>query len=143
MRARLALAAFAALAAAPVASFAQVRAGVGADYVVNGDGIFELTLAVEARIRRGAALEARFGGFVVTSSSPTGGIPVDFGLRLTPGRAYVEALLGPWIFFRGESLRAHGEFGLGLESRDFSVGFAFGFITDANATIGAPLGFRL
>jgi hypothetical protein len=144
MRVRLALAALAAAALVPLAAPAQVRAGVGGDYVFNGDGIFEVTLAVEGRLARRVAVEGRFGGLIVTSSSPTLGVPLDFGLRFTPGgRVYVEALVGPWIFFRGDAVRGHGEFGFGLEQRGFSFGVAVGFLTNSNAMLGARLGWRI
>ena len=144
MRARVAFAALAVLSLAPLASPAQVRLGVGGDYVFDNDGIFELTLAIEGRLARHFAVEGRFGGLIVTSNSPTLGAPLDFGLRLTPGgRVYVEALVGPWIFFRGDAVRGHGEFGFGLESRRLSFGMAVGFLTSANAMIGARLGWRI
>ena len=98
MHARLAIAALAVAALVPLAAPAQVRAGIGGDYVFDGDGIFELTLSVEGRLARRVAVEGRFGGLVVTNSSPTLGVPLDFGLRLTPGgRAYVEALVATFI----------------------------------------------
>ncbi|HWE24341.1 MAG TPA: hypothetical protein VG496_10425 [Myxococcales bacterium] len=144
MRARLAVAVLTAVALLPLAATAQVRAGVGGDYVFDNDGIFEVTLAVEGRFARHAAVEGRFGGLIVTSNSPTLGVPLDFGLRLTPGgRVYLEALVGPWIFFRGEAVRFHGEFGFGVEQRRFSFGLAVGFLTDANAMLGARLAWRI
>lgn len=145
MHARLAIAALIVAALVPLAAPAQqLRAGIGGDYLFDGDGIFELTLSVEGRLARRVAVEGRFGGLIVTSSSPTLGVPLDFGLRLTPGgRAYVEALVGPWIFFRGDAVRGHGEFGFGLEQRAFSFGIAVGFLTNANAMIGARLGWRI
>jgi hypothetical protein len=144
MRVRLAIAALAACCLASLASPAQVRLGLGGDYVFDNDGIFDITLAVEGRLARHFAVEARFGGLVVTNNSPFLGVPLDFGLRLTPGgRAYLEALVGPWIFFRGDAVRGHGEFGFGLESRRLSFGLAVGFLTGANAMIGARLGWRI
>jgi hypothetical protein len=144
MRIHLAIAALAALSLAPLAAPAQVRLGLGGHYVFDSDGIFDMTLAVEGRLARNVAAEARFGGLVVTSNSPTLGVPLDFGLRFTPGgRVYVEALVGPWIFFRGDAVRGHGEFGFGLESRRLSFGLAVGYLTNANGMIGARLGWRL
>src|SRR5438874_2198867 len=52
MHARLAIAALAVAALVPLAAPAQVRAGIGGDYVFDGDGIFELTLSVEGRLAR-------------------------------------------------------------------------------------------
>jgi hypothetical protein len=144
MRARLAFAVLVSAALLPFASPAQVRAGIGGDYVFDNDGIFELTLAVQGRLARHVAVEGRFGGLIVTSNSPTLGVPLDFGLRFWPGgRAYIEALIGPWIFFRGDAVRGHGEFGFGLEQRAFSFGLAVGFLTDSNAMLGARLAWRL
>ena len=144
MRIRIALGVLALVSLSSFAAPAQVRLGLGGDYVLDDDGLFMLTLAVEGRFARRAAVEARFGGLVTTTSSPTAGVPLDVGLRFVPGgRAYLEALIGPWIFFRGDAVRGHGEFGFGLESRGFSFGLAVGVLTSANATIGARLGWRL
>ena len=142
MRLRFALAALAVLSLAPLAASAQVRLGVGGDYIFNEQGVFELTLAVEGRLARHIAVEGRFGGLVTTSSS-TAGVPLDFGLRVTPGgRTYLEALIGPWFFFNGgDAVRGHAAFG--LEQRHFSFGLEVGGLTGANAMLGARLSWRI
>src|SRR3989442_12674936 len=109
---RIAAAAIAVLlfAATPVAA-AQVRLGIGAGYVCNDVGAFELTLSIEGRLARYVSVEGRFGGLLATSPT-TLGVPLDFGLRVTPGsRVYLEALVGPWIFFSGDAVRGHAAFG--------------------------------
>jgi hypothetical protein len=144
MRLRFALAALVLLALAPLAAPAQVRLGIGGDYIFDDQGAFELTLAVEGRLARRIAVEGRFGG-LVTASSPTLGVPLDFGLRVTPGgRAYFEALVGPWFFFNsGDAVRGHAAFGFGLEQRHFSFGVELGGLTGSNAMIGARLAWRI
>src|SRR5437899_4253467 len=121
MRLRFALAALAVLSLAPLAASAQVRLGVGGDYIFNEQGVLELTLAVEGRLARHIAVEGRFGGLVMTSS-PTAGVPLDFGLRVTPGwRTHFEALIGPWFLFTGRAaVRRHAACGFSLEQRNFS-----------------------
>jgi hypothetical protein len=144
MRLRIGLAALALLLLAPLAAPAQVRLGVGGDYIFDNQGAFELTLAVEERLARRVAIEGRFGG-LVTASSPTLGVPLDFGLRVTPGgRTYFEALIGPWFFFNGgDTVRGHAAFGFGLEQRHFSFGLELGGLTGSNAMIGARLAWRI
>ena len=144
MRLQICLAALAVLWLAPFAAPAQVRLGVGGDYIFNEQGVFELTLAVEGRLARHIAVEGRFGGLVTTSSS-TAGVPLDFGLRVTPGgRTYFEALIGPWFFFNGgDAVRGHAAFGFGLEQRAFSFGLEFGGLTGGNAMLGARLAWRI
>jgi len=144
MRLRLALSALTFLSLASLAAPAQVRLGVGGDYIFDNQGAFELTLAVEGRLARRIAVEGRFGG-LVTTSNPTLGVPLDFGLRVTPGgRTYFEVLVGPWFFFSGnDTVRGHGGFGFGLEQRTFSFGLEVGGLTGSNAMIGARLGWRI
>jgi len=144
MRLRLLFAALAVLSLAPLAAPAQVRLGVGGDYIFNEQGVFELTIAVEERLFRYVDVEARFGGLITTTSS-TAGVPLDFGLRVTPaGRAYFEAMVGPWFFFNGgDVVRGHGAFGFGLEQRNFSVGLEVGVLTGGNAMVGGRLSWRL
>jgi hypothetical protein len=141
MRLRLSLAA---LAMVPLAASAQVRLGVGGDYIFENQGAFELTLAVDGRLARRIAVEGRFGG-LVTTSSPTLGVPLDFGLRVTPGgRTYFEALIGPWFFFNsGDAVRGHAAFGFGLEQRHFSFGLELGGLTGSNAMMGGRLAWRI
>ncbi len=127
MRLRTGLLALAVLSLAPLAAPAQVRLGIGGDYIFNEQGVFELPLAVEGRLARRIAVEGRFGGLLTTSSG-TAGVPLDFGLRVTPGgRTYFEALVGPWFFFKGT----------------FSFGVEVGGLTGGNAMLGARLSWRI
>src|SRR5713226_7445071 len=122
MRLRLLIAALAVLSLSPLAAPAQVRLGVGGDYIFNEQGVFELTLAVGGGLARHIAVEGRFGGLVTTSSA-SAGVPLDFGLRVTPGgRTYFEALIGPWFFFNGLEV---------------------GALTGADAMLGARLAWRI
>ena len=143
MRLRIAAAAIAILFAATPAAAAQLRLGIGGDYIFNDLGAFELTLAIEGRLARYISVEGRFGGLLATSPT-TLGVPLDFGLRLTPGsRLYLEALIGPWIFFSGDAVRGHAAFGFGLETRRFSFGLEVGALTTSHGMIGARLAWRI
>jgi hypothetical protein len=81
----------------------------------------------------------------VTTSSATAGVPLDFGLRVTPGgRTYFEVLVGPWFFFNsGDAVRGHAAFGFGLEQRQFSFGLEVGGLTGGNAMFGGRLAWRI
>lgn len=134
---------FAAVALAAPSSRAEVRGVLGGDYIFQNQGAFELMLAVDTPLARHVAVEGRFGG-LLTTSSPTLGVPLDFGLRITPGnRLYLEGLIGPWIFFQGDAVRGHAGFGFGLEGRDVSFGVEVGTLSFSNGMVGARLGFRL
>ncbi len=96
MRLRIALVAVAVLSLAPLAAPAQVRLGVGGDYIFNEQGVFELTLAVEGRLARHIAVEGRFGGLVTTSSASA-----DFSFGLEVGALTgANAMLGARLAWR-------------------------------------------
>jgi hypothetical protein len=66
-------------------------------------------------------------------------------VRVRAGQAYLEGLVGPWIFFTGDAVRGHAAFGLGLEGRSAFVGMevgALGFSGGA-AILGVKFGLRL
>jgi hypothetical protein len=70
-------------------------------------------------------------------------VPLDLGLRLGLGRFYLEALAGPWIFFSGDALRAHGALGFGLTTQGISVGLELGGLTSTSGLIGGRVAARL
>jgi hypothetical protein len=129
--------------AAPRA-LASARLGLGADYVFDQTGLFSLTLAGDLPVARRISVTGRAGA-LVTSSPATAGVPLDAGVRVRLGRAYLEGLIGPWIFFSGEAVRGHAAFGLGIEGRSAFVGAevgALGFSGGA-AILGARFGLKL
>jgi hypothetical protein len=134
------------LAATP-SSAAVVRLGLGADYLVNATGEFNLTLAVGGYIARSLQVGGRFGVLVVTESPNFFGVPVDLFLRanLADTRVYVEGLIGPWIYFISpdpEPVRFHAAFGFGLRAGPVQFGIEAGYVTD-NGIIGLRIAFPL
>lgn len=138
------------LSAALLCTAGPARAGtslnLGADYVLNGGpGIFSLTLSADSAVSRSVFIGGRFGA-LVTSSPSSAGVPLDLYLRISPGRSgvYLEGLAGPWIFFSGDTVRAHGAFGFGLASRSVDIGGEVGWISGfSQAMLGVRLGFRI
>lgn len=142
----------AALAAAlsGTAARAEARLGFGADYLINDRAAFQLNLQgdlpllVSARRRSDfeVALTGRAGG-LLTAAPSVGAVPLDVGLRFTLGRAYLEGLGGPWIFFSGDAVRGHAGFGLGLITRSLDVGLELGALSGSSGLIGARIALRL
>ncbi len=130
-----------ALAAPAVARAETVRLGLGASYWFEQSGIFDLTLGLSTRVARHVSVGGRFGAALVTSPS-TAAIPLDLVLRGDFRRVYVEGLAGPWIFFKGDAVRAHVAGGLGLRARNISAGIEVGYL-DPNAILGLRLAFAL
>jgi hypothetical protein len=139
----LAAALLVALAAAPRPAAAAPALGLGADYLVDpGDGAFLLTLALETPVTRRVTLGGRFGAALVADPARVG-VPLDARLRLRAGGAYVDGLVGPWIFFDDDdAVRLHAAFGFGLIRRGVSFGVEVGYL-DPTATVGLRLAFSL
>jgi hypothetical protein len=126
---------------APAASRLSLR--LGGDYLLDGGpGIFSLQLGLDAPLGRTVSVGGRFGGLLTTSPT-SGGIPLDVYLRFRLGRAYLEGLGGPWIFFNGDTLRGHGAVGFGLLTPDFEFGGELGFLSPGRTQLGVRIGFRL
>lgn len=129
---------------------AEARLGFGADYLINDRAAFQLNLQGDLPLLVSArrhsdfqvALTGRAGG-LVTASPAVGAAPLDVGLRFTIGRAYLEALGGPWIFFSGDAVRGHAGFGLGLVTRSLDVGLELGALSGSSGLIGARIALRL
>ncbi len=131
-----------AAAAAPRPARAATRIGLGADYHLAGQGIFQLTLDVDTPLARHLSVGGRFGA-MLSSTPTTFGVPLDLYLRLRIRRIYVQGLVGPWIFFGGPSVRVHAAFGFGLEAGGgLSVGLEVGWL-DPSAIIGLRLAWRI
>jgi hypothetical protein len=134
----------AALAVAlPARAASSVSLRLGADALLNGGpGVFSLGLGVETALARRVVVGGRFGGLLTTSPT-SGGVPLDVFLRFRIGRAYLEGVGGPWIFFTGDTLRGHGAVGFGLLAQDVEFGAEFGFLSPDRTQLGLRLGFRL
>lgn len=132
------------------AARAEARLGLGVDYLLNDRAAFRLDLQGDLPLLVGTgrnsslrvSLTGRAGG-LVTVSPAVGAAPLDLGLRLGLGRAYVEALAGPWIFFSGDAVRGHGAVGFGLSTRGVSAGLELGALSGSSGLIGARVAFRL
>jgi hypothetical protein len=129
---------------------AEARLGLGVDYFFSDRAAFRLDLQGDlplvARTSRHPAVQlaltGRAGG-LITVSPAVGAVPIDLGLRLGLGRFYLEGLAGPWIFFSGDALRAHGALGFGVTTQGISAGVEIGGLTSTNGLIGARVAFRL
>jgi hypothetical protein len=145
LRARTVLLAAAALAAVlwgrPAAA-ASVQLGFGADYWFDPEvGTFELTAAVDTPIAKTVTVGGRFG-VLITSGPNDLAIPIDLRLRVRTGRLYFEGLVGPWIIFTDEPVRAHAALGFGLVTGNVSFGIEVGYL-HPSAIAGVRLAFRL
>jgi hypothetical protein len=128
----------------------EARLGLGVDYFFNDRAAFRLDVQGDLPLLQGAgrrpafhlALTGRAGGLITTSPA-VGAAPLDLGLRLGVGRFYLEGLAGPWIFFSGDAVRAHGAMGFGLSSQGISVGVELGALTGTSGLIGGRVAFRL
>jgi hypothetical protein len=118
------------------------RLTLGADYLVDNGAFFDLTGAVDFAFVGPLSVGARFGGLLTTQPNSLG-IPLDFDLRISPRNTpiYVEALVGPWILFSGDALRAHAAFGFGFQGRSASVGLEIGYLEPA-PHVGLRVGWR-
>jgi hypothetical protein len=137
---------FAVLTAALCLSFAA-RAGpqvrLGADALLDGGpALFSLQLGVETALARDVSVGGRFGALVTTAPTSTG-VPLDLALRVRPGGWYFEGLVGPWIFFSGQTLRAHGAVGFGLSTRAVDFGLEVGWLSSGGPLLGARVGLRI
>lgn len=124
------------------AANADVRLGLGADYWIDSSAAFNLTLGVTADVIGPIAIGGRFGAVLFTEGN-TLGVPLDFTLRanVAKGRVYIEGLAGPWVFFEGDTFRAHAAFGFGVQGKSVSLGLEVGYL-DPDPIIGAKLGWR-
>ena len=144
MRSISALAVAVALLSAAPSEAAVVRLGIGADYLVNDTGEFNLTIAVGTHVARLIQVGARFGA-LVASSPNFFGVPVDLFARanLADARVYIELLAGPWFYFvNPDPVHAHVAFGFGLHAGPVSFGLEAGYVTN-DAIIGIRIAFAL
>jgi hypothetical protein len=136
-----AVAVAAALWSRPAAA-ANVQLGVGADYWFDPEvGAFELTLAIDTPIAKKVTLGGRFG-LLLTSGPNDVAVPIDLRLRIRADRFYFEGLVGPYIFFTDEWLRAHAALGFGIVTGSLSFGIEAGYL-HPSAIAGVRLAFRL
>jgi hypothetical protein len=132
----------AAVLALPLPCAAGTYLGLGADYLSDDRGLFQLTLAVDTPVARPLAVGGRFGALI--ANGPVYGVPTDLFLRLELGRVYCDGLVGPWFFFsNGDAVRLHGAIGFGLQTRGLTFGLEVGSLGGAGGMIGARLGLRI
>jgi hypothetical protein len=143
MRRYLLFLATAAALSLPCPCSADTRLGLGADYLTDNRGIFQLTLSADTPLARSIAVGGRVGAMLVTG--PVVGAPLDVFLRINLGRVYVDGLVGPWFFFSGpDSVRLHGGLGFGLRTtRRMSFGMEVGGLSAGGALIGLRLAFPI
>ena len=127
---------------APAPAHAALRLGLGADYWLTEQAGFQATLQPETRLAKKLALGGRFGLFV--TGGPTElAVPVDLALRVTPGRFYVEGLVGPWLFLSGgDVLHPHAGLGFGINAGDLSFGLEAAYLRP-EGMVGLRVGFAL
>jgi len=142
LRALLAAATLAALAAARPAA-ASTALGLGADYLVDpSSGELQLTLAAETRLVKRATIGVRFGAMYLSDPGRFG-VPIDGRLRIRGDRFYAEGLVGPWLVFDdGDTVRLHAAFGFGLLTKSFSFGVEVGYM-DPTSLVGVRIAFPI
>jgi len=129
------------LAPAPAEAATSLRLGLGADYWFIESATFQFNLGVETHLAGPLHIGGRFGVLLVTDAN-TLGVPIDLVLRANLARQfYIEGLVGPWLFFKGDAFRAHGAFGFGIQGRELSFGLEVGYLAP-EPTIGLRLGYR-
>jgi hypothetical protein len=129
------------LAPSPAEAATSLRLGLGADYWFVKSATFQFTLGVETHLTGPLFLGGRFGAMLVTEPN-TLGVPIDLVLRANLARRfYIEGLVGPWILFEGDTFRAHGAFGFGLQGSSLTFGLEVGYLSP-EPTIGLRLGYR-
>ncbi len=121
---------------------ADIRLGLGADYWLDTGATFQFTLGVDAALVGPVTVGGRFGALLITEPNSLG-VPVDLVLRasIANRRAYIEGMAGPWILFKGDTIRAHGAFGFGLQGKSVSLGVEVGYLSP-NPVVGLRLGWR-
>jgi hypothetical protein len=129
------------LAPSPAEAAPSLRLGFGADYWFIESATFQFTLGIETALNRTIHIGGRFGALLVTDAD-TLGIPADLVVRAQlPRQLYVEGLVGPWLFFEGDTFRGHGALGFGLQGKELSFGLELGYLSP-DPTIGLRLGYR-
>src|SRR5512138_1655791 len=142
LRALLAAATLAALAAARPAE-ASTALGLGADWLVDPDqGELQLTLAAETRLMRHVTLGVRIGANYYGESHDFG-VPIDGRLRIRTSGLYIDGLVGPWLVFDdGDTVRLHAAIGFGILTRSLSFGLEVGYVEDTSM-VGVRVAFPI
>ncbi len=142
LRAVLAAATLAALAAARPAE-ASTALGLGADYLVDPDqGELQLTLAAETRLMKHVTLGVRLGASYYGGTHEFG-VPIDGRLRIRTSGLYIDGLVGPWLVFdSGDTVRLHAAVGFGILTRSLSFGLEVGYVEDTSM-VGVRVAFPI
>jgi hypothetical protein len=121
---------------------ASVNLGLGADWIEDGRGEFNLTLGADSFIARNLSIGGR-AGVAFFDDGHHLGIPIDFRLKLHVQRIYFEGLVGPWLLVdAGDRFYFHAAFGFGLEAGNVAFGLEVGQLEHATL-LGLRLTFRL
>jgi hypothetical protein len=142
LRALLAAATLAALAAARPAA-ASTALGLGADWLVEPDsGELQLTLAAETRLMKHVTLGVRLGVNYFGETDSVG-VPIDGRLRIRTSGLYIDGLVGPWLVFdSGDTVRLHAAVGFGILTRSLSFGLEVGYVEDTSM-VGVRVAFPI
>jgi len=105
-------------------------------------GIFSFGLDALWRVAPGFQLGFKPGFFLTTSGDIPAGIPIDFKARLNVGSVYVDGLIGPWFFFKGDVARIHVGMGAGFRFGRLLLGGEVSYLNNG-ATFGGRIGFQL
>jgi len=125
-------------------AMAEVRLGLGADWIIEDAGLFALTLAVDTPVARKITVGGRFG-VALLAPGPSLGVPIDLNLRVrfARSRVYLEGNFGPWVFFNtGDTLRLHAALGFGLRKKSFEIGLEAGWL-DPSPHLGLRLAWKI
>jgi hypothetical protein len=121
---------------------ASVNLGLGADWIEDDVGEFNLTLGADTFLARQLSVGGR-AGVAFFDNSHHVAIPIDFRLKLHVQRIYFEGLVGPWLLINaGDRFFFHGAFGFGIESGNIAFGLEVGAL-DHHTMFGLRLAFRL
>jgi len=121
---------------------ASANLGLGADWIKDGHGEFNLTLGADSFLTHGLSIGGR-AGVAFFGDGHDMGIPVDFRLRLHVQRIYFEGLVGPWFLVdSGDRLLFHAAFGFGIESGRVDFGLEVGRL-ERSTLLGLRLAFRI
>ena len=118
-----------------------LRLGLAANYWLTAkEGVFNIDVAVTVPVASFLSVGGRFGGALITGE-PTFAVPVDLLVHIPIERLYIEGMGGPWIFFKGDVVRAHVAVGFGLAAGPVTFGIEVGYL-DPWGIVGARFGYR-
>jgi hypothetical protein len=119
-----------------------LRVGAGADYWLAGDGtaLFEANLGAMQKVFPHLSIGGRTGIDFATGPNLLG-VPIDLQAHIGFDHIYFEGLVGPWIFFANDPVRAHAAIGFGAYAGPLDFGLEVGYLSPS-PLIGVRIGFR-